>query len=785
MPGGVSCSVPMTRPVRWLVFVLFFASGFAALAYQTAWQRLLALWVGGDVTALTVIVTAFMAGLGAGHLAGGALADRFGMRGNLLFFAGAEGVIAVFGLLSEWIFQRVLAESCTAWGASRTLSAVLIFLAMMPATFCMGVSLPVLARALNPVQGRPPEGIGDLYAINTLGAAAGAFVTTWVLFPLGGVSRAIQCAVALNLLCPALLLVAAPNLFRRRNGTHAEAAPLSAPLEPPNEPAPEVRTFAALFLVSGTMAMAMEMVWFRFFGALAKSSAHTMGTLLSLYIAGLGTGAWIFSARVRHFSQPWKWAVRFQAGAALYASCGAAVLLEILKEVDSANFIKSYLNSYEPISANTALQLLREAWSGSLAEETRPLLWVYPLLNILIPAMLMGPSTLLLGASFPLLQRSLQSNSRKVGWRTGLMQTANIAGCMIGTVGTVALVLPTGGTSAVFRLLALSGAGLLGTTCLPSIRVAIAVWAAGLWFSIQMPNQRQIWATVHGCPEEHIVLAEDASGVSVLKRDPGNRKVWIFVNGIGQSWIPHGGVHTLLGAVPALLHPNPEHIAVIGLGSADTLCALMARSQTQSILCAEIVSTQSETLRQIASEPDFKMLASVLQDPRLSIVHGDGRMLLLQSTPSFDVIEADALRPDSAHAGSLYSEEYFQLAASRLRKGGLLVTWLPTQRVAATMSRVFPYVTILGGILGIGSQEPLLAVKERLRARAADPGLAAYFAAAGISLPELLAPITAPETTLEQLGPSFERSNLRIHSNTDAFPRDEFALPALWGAANP
>ena len=53
-----------------LALIVFFASGFAALLYQVVWQRLLVLFSGADVVSVTIIVAAFMAGLGCGSLAG-------------------------------------------------------------------------------------------------------------------------------------------------------------------------------------------------------------------------------------------------------------------------------------------------------------------------------------------------------------------------------------------------------------------------------------------------------------------------------------------------------------------------------------------------------------------------------------------------------------------------------------------------------------------------------------------------------------------------------------------
>ena len=63
--------------LAYLLFLpIFFTSGFAALLYQMIWQRLLTFFSGADVYSVTLIVAAFMAGLGFGSLAGGHLADR-------------------------------------------------------------------------------------------------------------------------------------------------------------------------------------------------------------------------------------------------------------------------------------------------------------------------------------------------------------------------------------------------------------------------------------------------------------------------------------------------------------------------------------------------------------------------------------------------------------------------------------------------------------------------------------------------------------------------------------
>jgi spermidine synthase len=249
--------------------------------------------------------------------------------------------------------------------------------------------------------------------------------------------------------------------------------------------------------------------------------------------------------------------------------------------------------------------------------------------------------------------------------------------------------------------------------------------------------------------------------------------VIVYVNGIGQSWIPYGGVHTALGAVPAFMHPDPRDAAVIGLGSGDTVFGLAARRTLERITSVEIVRPQLETLRRLLTLASYDGLNAVLSDQRIEHIYGDGRLYLMQSARRFDIIEADALRPTSAYAGHLYSDAYFRLLRDRLKPGGLAVTWSPTRRVRDTFASVFPYILVFGEI-AIGSSEPIPFDLEAIAPRVADPGVQAYFRRAGIDIAALLTPLML--TPPLAIGPDFDRTSL-VDLNTDLFPRDEFAVP--------
>src|SRR5258708_18004803 len=83
---------------RWtrLLCVLFFCSGFPALIYQLTWQRALFRIFGVNIESVTIVVAAFMLGLGLGSLVGGWLSKR---RGILLLplLAGVERVACASG----------------------------------------------------------------------------------------------------------------------------------------------------------------------------------------------------------------------------------------------------------------------------------------------------------------------------------------------------------------------------------------------------------------------------------------------------------------------------------------------------------------------------------------------------------------------------------------------------------------------------------------------------------------------------------------------------------------
>src|SRR5437868_8144302 len=106
-PQGTSvyCDLPQQMRVRWL-YLMFFLSGFPALIYQIVWQRTLFAIYGVNIESVTVVVSAFMLGLGLGSLAGGRI-SRSPTAPLLLLFGGIELGIAAYGVASLPVFHAV------------------------------------------------------------------------------------------------------------------------------------------------------------------------------------------------------------------------------------------------------------------------------------------------------------------------------------------------------------------------------------------------------------------------------------------------------------------------------------------------------------------------------------------------------------------------------------------------------------------------------------------------------------------------------------------------------
>ena len=288
-----------------------------------------------------------------------------------------------------------------------------------------------------------------------------------------------------------------------------------------------------------------------------------------------------------------------------------------------------------------------------------------------------------------------------------MLQAANIAGCVAGSLVVGLGTLTWIGSAGTVRMLAVVGAVLAVVGAKVASRVFVVPAIALLALALAGPDNDRIWTRLHGLAAAGVMVDEDATGVVALAPEGGG--AWrLFVNGRSHSTLPFGGLHTTLGAAPAIVHPAPASVAVVGLGSGDTAWAAACRGETRQVRVFEICAPEHRLLRRLAATGAGGRLAAFLDDPRLELILADGRNALERGGESYDLIEMDALPPSSPYSGTLYSVEFFAMCARRLQAGGLMCTWAPTPRVRATFAEAFPYVLEMAdGRVLIGSRSPL------------------------------------------------------------------------------
>lgn len=709
----------------------FFGSGFAALLYEVVWERLLSLFSGSGVISATLVVAAFLAGLGIGSLAGSAWADRLSPKRAVSVFAAANAAIALFALASPALFYDGLFGSLSPLSDSRVLVFVISFLSLLVPTALMGLSLPLLSRAVTAGESLPAARVSRLYAADLAGAALGTFTTGWWLQGTFGLVGTLRFGAAVSVLVAILALVTRKH-FSADRPPHALGG--AQPIEG------ETRSWALLVFVSGFLSISLEIVWFRYFGVVLQSSAYVFAHVLGVFLVFDAVGLW-WGARVGERTSDLRTAFAFFSAGPVLWTLGALHLF------GHPSF--TALNEY--------------------SVEDRTALSSFILLGFQ-PLVLIGPAAVLIGMTFPMAQAAVQTDPSQIGRRVGMLLWAVIAGNTAGSLITGLVLLDRLGTPGTLAVLA----GVAAAVCALSQtqgrargpRLAFA--AALLFAAVAFPRGASFWPAVknvYPSAGERLFAAEDRTGVSVLHAGTGSTA--LYIHGRLQGRIPYMRIHCLLGLLGPLMRPEARQVLIIGVGSGATPYCAGCRSTVERIEAVEIVGSSLDVLKRYSQAGGDPTTRALLADPRYTFIVDDARRYLATRPGRYDVIEADAISRESSRSGMLYSAEFFREVLEHLEPRGVMVQWRATPRVDATFRSVFPHGVALGPLL-VGSPGPIGWSPDDLRGALADPAIGRWLAGAGIGPGGLS--FASAEEWHERRAPDPARLN------TDLFPRDEFYL---------
>jgi spermidine synthase len=705
-------------------------------------MRRFALLLGADAPAAAAALAAFFAGFGLGSYLLGRLAPR--LPRPLRAFAVLEIVTAVSALGVDPLLRAM--HPVLAWlsGAADDRAvlqlavkmAVGIVSVLVPAA-AMGGTLPVLAQFVAPRGESLGVRSGGLYAVNTFGACAGALAAPALLLPWLGASGALGAAITLN------LLVAAGALLLDRSDEPAVPATASGRAS---------RETLMLAAASGAITLTLETLASRAFALIHENSVYSFATVVAVLLAGLAIGAAVARS-----------ALRRGIGARALASlgwAGAGLWIVLLPALFVRATGLDYLTGARLLTHEVHLALLAAA-------------------ALLVPGVL-------LGLPLPALMQEAGGAERRGGPAVGAVLGANTAGAIAGPLVALFALAPAFGLWTAVSLLgacSIVGAAVAARGTVRAIRrtAVVAVAAGVLAFVVTSPGS--LPALKLSGRDRLLHLSEGAFGsVAVVEHD-GHRRIKL------NNFYVLGGTHAagderLQGHIPLLLHPQPQRVAFLGLGTGISFSAIRFHPVREA-LALELVPEVAGAARDWFGDSNLGVLA----DPRARLRAEDARSFVAATRDRFDVVVGDLVVPWRRGESSLYTRESFEAVRRVLAPGGLYCQWIPLYQIseaefdgiAASFLDVFPQATLWRGDFSAGQAAVALvghtapsaldeaAADARSRELMANPDRSNPFLAhpAGLWL-YFVGPLHASDSRL--------RSALR---NTDANPWVELAGPTL------
>ena len=739
------------RTRTFVLAFLFFVSGFSALVYQITWQRLLALFSGLGHYTITVIVTAFMAGLGIGSYLSGFYADRISRRKSILSFAACEICIAFFALASPVLLYDLIYMRLGFLAKYAGAIPVIHFTVLFLPTFLMGASLPLLSKGLVSNIGNASQTIGVLYGLNTLGAGVGSLASVYLLLPKMSIPNVIYFAAGLNAVIglSVLILYRNPATEKSRNKeTPRKETSVSGDIV-------RIKIWYGLAFIAGFVALAYEMVWFRTLWVALKVNPQTFGSVLGILLSCMGIGSLVgicvdkyfhFPKRVYLLSQ---WLTGVTAGVIILWFCYGSKDWGYLKKAFSywggADFFTS---AYKEMGFYN--------------------------IHVILPLIMLGLPSAVMGFAFPFLQKIIQIDTRYIGRRVGKIGLYIISGNILGSIIAGTLLFKYIGTARTFAIIvAISSifgfcAFFRNKKAAKLLSTVAAIVSIGL--ACFIPGNNSFWAVFHGTHSENIIISEDLLGLIAYKK-VGSSEI-LHVQGRYMAKLPFADNHISLGAVPVLIHKNPEEVFVIGFGSGGVSWGAGCSNSVRVINCYEVMKGEVDIFEGMELRK-WPGVGQLLSDPRFKIIYSDGRLALFLSDKKYDVIELDIWN-DNAFSSTLLSVEFYTLIKKRLKENGLFCTSLHySEAVLTTAASVFPYVTIINDI-AVFSLQPLKFVRKKILQKISEPHVKTYFERGGFQIRKLEESIKSTTIKTYRVNQNLFRDRSKL--NTDLFPQNEFLL---------
>jgi spermidine synthase len=664
-------------------------SGFACLVYQILWMRQLGLLFGNTSHAAALTLAVFFGGLAAGGWLwgrrSGRLQNPLRTYGWLEIGIAACGVVLLFAPAGIEYFLPMVYQRHSPEVALKLAGTLLM---VFPPAVLMGGTLPVVGQAVI----RNTSALGTtsarLYAVNTVGAACGAFAAAFVLIPISGIRMTCVLAMAAS----GLAGVLAFRLARQECGD--SLSPRQTGTDRPSQDEeilsrPAIRLLA---MVSGFNLLALEVIWTRMLAQVHENSVYGFAAVLIVVLACLSLGAWLASRLARG-----KWPATH-------------TLLFLFVLGGTALCVTPFL--FAGLTRN--MQMLPTGISFA----------AYVMLLFGIAFASIGPACLLLGTVFPFLMRSEEAHTTGAGASIGTLTAINTLGAIAGSLAAGFLLLEWLG---LWRSMQWITASYLAVALwIPSAKSDIgralkAMACVMLLLAFTALNPARLpesWTNdIYGNRETLLEKWESSDcTVSVVKDSRDHIAIKINSNyslGSTAAFAPQ----IYQARIPLLAFPETGSVFFLGMGTGITAGEALDRDAYPNMakvvaceLSPSVIAASEKYFAGGTGEPD--LTNGLFQDPRALVLAEDGRNHLMATRGNYSMINADLFLPYRRGTGNLYSREHFENARKRLKPGGVFVQWLPLYQVserefgiiARTMISVFPQVSLWRGNFQPGAE---------------------------------------------------------------------------------
>ncbi|OGM09123.1 hypothetical protein A2Z67_05960 [Candidatus Woesebacteria bacterium RBG_13_36_22] len=681
-----------------LLTILFFFSGFSGLIYEIIWSRQLLLIFGSTTNSIVAVIAAFMAGLALGSAFFGRISGKVSNPIKLYSFLEiATGMSALTTLISfnliEASYRYIFSNITSDFNLLLAVKFILTFIALLPTTFSMGATLPVIVGYFTKNKPKSISSTAKLYAVNTFGAVFGVILTAFVFIELLGLSGSLLLGIFLNFFIGLIAYQISGSKDIRTKKLYLDNSKKEV-----GKSVKRIDREAAFILVtyslSGFISLSYEVLWTRILTPSTGTYVYSFASILALFLLGIAFGSLLFE----------KYFIKIEK---LYLLFGIAQI-----GIGLSASLSVFINSFVP--------------STTISDKL--------LISIV-------PGTFLMGLIFPLVVRMLKNKNASES--VGLTYSFNTVGSILGSLFASLIIIPKVGSAKGILLLSVLNLIIgflyirkenirIGQKILLTLLILLSLYP--IFTALNRPainlldsSTKKFINLAKPIKNYKIVFLEDEVSSVLGISEAGGINKELIIDGIGTTNLcPET---SLLAHAPILLHNNPRDVLIIAFG--------MGTTYHSSLLHKEV---NVDAVELSPSVPKLMYLyhanaSNVLLNPRGKIIINDGRNYVKLTDKSYDIIIVDPPPPVNASGTTvLYSRDFYHDAKKILKDGGIFTSWIygltnkeDIKMLFSSFYDTFPNVLVLRspnklGYYLIGSEKKLVWDGDILKKKFLDSG---------------------------------------------------------------